>query len=100
MSQDPRHYFRQSTRLKNYDYSMSGAYFITICTKDEGDVFGMVVNGKTNLNNTGKILERVWINLPKQFENINLDEFVVMPDHIHGIIIIKNEDFAKKTEGL
>jgi len=95
MSRDPKHYFRQSTRLKNYDYSKSGAYFVTITVDIEGEVFGKIVEGNVRLNKAGEIIERVWMNLPNQFINVKLDEFVVMPDHFHGIIILEN-----KKEGL
>lgn len=95
MSRDPKHYFRQSARLKNYDYSKSGAYFVTITVNEEGEIFGKIVKGKVRLNKAGKIVEKVWVNLPKQFTKVKLDEFVIMPNHFHGIIILEN-----KKEGL
>ena len=95
MSRDPKHYFRQSARLKNYDYSKGGAYFITVTVDVEGEIFGNVVEGKIKLNKAGEIIEKVWMNLPNQFINVKLDEFVIMPDHFHGIIILEN-----KKEGL
>jgi len=95
MSQDPKQYFRQSARLKNYDYSKDGAYFVTVTDDGEGEIFGKVVEGKVKLNKAGEIIEKVWMNLPKQFTNVKLDEFVIIPDHFHGIIILEN-----KKEGL
>ena len=95
MSRDPKQYFRQSARLKDYDYSKGGAYFVTVTVDGEGEIFGKVVEGKVKLNKAGEIIEKVWMNLPKQFTNVKLDEFVIMPDHFHGIIILEN-----KKEGL
>ncbi len=65
-------------------------YFVTICTKNLGNVFGEIVNGRMILNNIGKIANEFWTEIPVHFSNIDLDECVVMPDHIHGIIEIKN----------
>ncbi|UCH64505.1 MAG: hypothetical protein JSW63_07665 [Ignavibacterium sp.] len=98
MSRDIKHYFRQSARLKNYDYSKSGAYFVTITIDEEGETFGIIVDGKVKLNKAGEIIKQVWMNLTKQFTNVKLDEFVVMPDHIHGIVIIK--EGKSNEEGL
>ena len=90
MSRDPKHYFRQSARLENYDYSKGGTYFVTVTVDGEGEIFGNIVEGKVDLNKAGEIIEKVWMNLPKQFTNVKLDEFVIMPDHFHGIIILEN----------
>ena len=97
MSQDLNHYFRQSARLKNYDYSKSGAYFVAITVDGEGKIFGKIVEGKINLNKFGQIIEQAWMNLPKQFANVKLDEFVVMPDHLHGVVVIKESKSNKKS---
>ena len=82
---------RKSIRLKDYDYSSSGAYFVTICTKNREEIFGSVgvVRGqpKMILNNLGKIVESVWQSLP-QHHPVELDQFQIMPNHIHMIIII------------
>ena len=90
MSQDQKHYFRQSARLKNYDYSKVGAYFVTVTVDGEGEIFGKIVEGKVRLNRAGDIIEKVWMNLPKQFTNVKLDEFVIMPDHFQGIVFLEN----------
>jgi putative transposase len=84
----------ESTRYRGYDYSSPGKYFITICTKNKISYFGEVVNGKMILAETGQIAEKFWLEIPGHFPNIDLDEFIIMPDHIHGIIIIK----APKSE--
>jgi len=78
----------ESTRLKNYDYSSEGAYFITICTKNREHYFGEIVDGKMVLNDFGKIAHNEWKNTENIRENITVDEFVVMPNHIHGILFI------------
>ncbi len=82
-----RHH-RRSLRLKYYDYSEPGAYFITICTRHHQCIFGEIVEGEMILNTYGKIAQKCWLDIPKHFPNVELDEFVIMPNHIHGIIII------------
>jgi REP element-mobilizing transposase RayT len=79
---------RKSIRLKEYDYSLPGAYFITICTYDKQCILSDIIDGELRLRETGKIVEECWNDIPNHFPNVELDEFVVMPDHIHGIIII------------
>lgn len=81
---------RRSIRLKNYDYSQPGGYFITICTYKRRCLFGKIVNGKMILNKFGKIAQQCWLEIPKHFPNVELDEFIVMPNHIHGIILIND----------
>lgn len=86
-------YHRHSLRLRDYDYSQSGAYFITICTKNKECLLGEIINGKTplvRLSPVGKIVRKFWLEIPEHFPNVELDEFVIMPNHIHGIIIIKD----------
>ena len=75
----------KSIRLKDWDYSSNGAYYITICTKNRGCLFGKIINGKMILNNIGKIIKQCWYDLPNHYENCTLDEFVIMPDHVHGL---------------
>ena len=83
----PSHNLR-SISLKSYDYSKPGAYFITICTHNPLCTFGEIVNGEMILNEFGKIAQQYWLEIPKHFLNIELDEFNIMPNHIHGIIFI------------
>jgi putative transposase len=78
---------RRSIRLKHYDYSQEGAYFITVCTKDKEWLFGDVINGEMQLNDMGNVTLQCWKEIPKHFPNAVLDEFIVMPNHIHGIVI-------------
>lgn len=79
---------RKQIRLKEYDYSQPGEYYVTICTKDRVHCFGEVMNEEMNLSMIGEIADRCWKELPGHFLNIELDEFVVMPNHIHGIVLI------------
>jgi putative transposase len=90
MKYNPQIHHRQSIRLKGYDYSQAGAYFITICTKNRLHHFGEVQNGEMILSEFGKIALEQWNELPNRFTHIELDAFVVMPNHIHGIIVIKD----------
>jgi REP element-mobilizing transposase RayT len=81
---------RRSIRLKGYDYSQAGIYFITICIQKKNCLFGEILNGKILLNDAGKMVASTWIKMPKQFNFVVLDQYIVMPNHIHGIIIITN----------
>ena len=81
----------ESARLPGYDYSQYGAYFVTIVTHNRENFFGEIVNGKMLLNEIGKIVLHCWNDLPNHYENIILDEFVIMPNHVHGIIIITDK---------
>ena len=89
---DPEIHHRRSIRLKEYDYSRSGAYFVTICAHKRKYLFGNIVNDEMALSEYGKIVENVWYNLTVHYQNIKLDKFIVMPNHIHGIIILMNMD--------
>ncbi len=79
---------RKSLRLKGYDYSSAGAYFVTICTQNKENKFGAIVNGDMQLNEFGYIVQESWIWLPKQYEYLELDEWAIMPNHFHGILKI------------
>jgi len=81
---------RKLTRLRSYDYSENGYYFITLCTEDGKEYFGKIENEKMVLNQYGEIVERLWKEIPNHYDNVEMDEFVIMPNHIHGIIIISN----------
>jgi len=82
-----------STRLQNWDYGWNGAYFITICTHNREHYFGEIVNKKMKLSEIGIAAEKYWHEIPQHFPFVKLGAFVVMPNHIHGIIIIdKNDD--------
>ena len=79
---------RRSIRLKGYDYSQAGAYFVTICTQDRQCLFVNVLDGKMNLNNAGEMINRIWHEIPEYYPGIDIDAYQIMPNHIHGIIMI------------
>ncbi len=79
-----------SIRWKGWNYSNNGYYFLTICTKNRQPYFGNIKNGKMFLSWMGKIVHASWLEIPNHFDNATADVFVVMPDHFHGIIRIKN----------
>ena len=85
---DPERHHRRSIRLKGYDYSQPGTYFITICAHDRACLFGEVVDGEMRLNEYGHIVRRCWEEIPLHFPHAELDTFVVMPNHVHGIVIL------------
>ncbi|HEX2967506.1 MAG TPA: transposase [Bacteroidales bacterium] len=77
-----------SARLASWDYSRNAIYFVTICTKNREHHFGRINNSKMELSETGLIAEKYWIEIPQHFPFVQLDAFIIMPDHVHGIIII------------
>ena len=92
MKYDPQIHHRRSIRLKGYDYTQVGAYFITICSYQREHIFGEIVNGEMKLSKFGLVAKQQWEKLPKRFPNIELGAFVVMPNHGHGVIqIIEHE---------
>ena len=93
MSSDREKKNRKPTRLKDFDYSNAGAYFVTIVTQGHICLFGEVVEEEMVVNDAGKMIENWWLKLSEKYDHIELDEFIVMPNHVHGIInIIERED--------
>jgi REP element-mobilizing transposase RayT len=88
MKYNPDIHHLRSIRLPVYDYTSSGAYFITICTHNRQNLFGEIVDGEMILNEYGEIVRDEWLNTGNIRSNIIIDEFVVMPNHVHGILII------------
>ena len=88
MTYNPDIHHRHSIRLKDYDYSQAGAYFVTICSWQREYLFGEIVNCEMVLNDMGRVVESVWCQLPEHFTNIHLDEYMIMPNHFHGILHI------------
>lgn len=82
---------RQSIRLKEYDYSQAGAYFVTLCTLNRECLFGSITESKMILNTIGKIVIDSWVWLAEQYDYVTLDESIVMPNHLHGIIVIGDQ---------
>ena len=74
---------RRSIRLQGYDYSQAGAYFVTICVKGKECLFGNIIDGEA-----GRMVQTVWDELPAHYANVDIDLFQIMPNHIHGIIIL------------
>ena len=85
---DPQKHHRRSIRLKGYDYSKEGYYFITICCEDKAKIFGEIIDGQMILNDFGRIANEEWLNTAKIRQNCKLHAHIIMPDHIHGIIEI------------
>jgi putative transposase len=81
-----------SARLQHWDYRWSGAYFITLCTYNREPYFGEILNGKMQMSHVGIIADILWHQIPHHAQNVELGAFVVMPNHIHGIIIINNDN--------
>ena len=77
-----------SARLQSWDYSNNGAYFITICTQNRNHFFGKIQNQEMHLSEIGKLAEKYWLEIPEHFPFVELSNFVVMPNHFHGILII------------
>ena len=100
MKYDPKIHHRRSIRLQGYDYSQPGAYFITSVTHNNEYLFGEVHDGKMHLSAAGKIVQRVWLDLPQHYPNVCPDSFCIMPDHIHAIIQIQPVEGGGKAPPL
>jgi REP element-mobilizing transposase RayT len=90
-------YRAESTRWKGWDYSANAYYFVTICTKDKKYYFGDIVNEKMILSEIGKIAARFWLEIPKHFPFVNLGEYIIMPNHLHGLLMIYKDDNPVET---
>ncbi|MCL5429360.1 MAG: transposase [Chloroflexi bacterium] len=90
---------RKTLRLSEYDYSSPGAYFVTICVNGKRHILGTIVGEEIHLSKVGEIVQEVWHNLSRHYENIELDEFIVMPNHVHGIIWILSNLPSTKSVG-
>ena len=85
---NPDHQHRRSIRLPAFDYRERGAYFVTVCTHERRHLLGEVAGGMLRLNEVGRVVAACWDDLPRHYHGIELDAFVVMPNHIHGIIVL------------
>jgi putative transposase len=88
MTSNPDRHHRRSTRLKGYDYHQAGGYFVTLCTYERADLFGEVIDGEMRLNEYGQIVQAEWLRTAELRPEVELDAFVVMPNHLHGIVLI------------
>ena len=88
---------RKHTRLQEYDYSNSAYYYVTICTQGKRKTFGNIIDFSMKLNQFGKIVKQCWCDLPKHYSNCEIDYYVIMPDHFHGILIIDNSREGSMT---
>jgi REP element-mobilizing transposase RayT len=110
MPYNPAIHNRHSIRLPEYDYTQPGAYYLTILTHKKEHLFGEVVGGVVNLSPVGEIVHEQWLKIPTNFSNVALDAYVIMPNHVHGIVVITGNtvhtgkgkafspDFAKSGE--
>jgi len=99
MSQKFKNKYRiPSSRLQNWDYGANGAYFITICTNNREFYFGKIIDSKLEASELGILAEKYWLDIPEHFPYVELGNFVIMPNHVHGILIIdKNESVSVET---
>jgi len=97
---DSDKHHRHSLRLRGYDYTQEGTYFVTVCLQDRVCLFGDISDEKMILNDAGLIAEKHWYDIPAHFPHIELDEFVIMPNHVHGILSITAAVGAKNFSPL
>jgi putative transposase len=88
---DPQKHHRRSIRLKGYDYSSEGAYYVTIVTQGRECLFGEIIDEEMYINEYGEIVQKWWNEIPIHFSNLELGAFVIMPNHVHGIIFITTD---------
>jgi len=98
MNYDPTQHHRRTLRLRGYDYSRAGAYFVTICTANREYRFGEIDDGAMKLNDAGQAVNRCWNDIPNHFPHATLDEFLFMPNHINGIVFINNTPHTVGTK--
>jgi len=94
MAYDPDRHHRRSIRLRGYDYARGGAYFLTICAQDRACLFADIVAGDLCLNAAGRMIQSTWQGLPAFYPGVDIDEFVVMPNHVHGIVMVADSPMA------
>jgi putative transposase len=94
---DPDKHHRRSIRLKGYDYSQAGAYFVTVCIQQRECLFGEVESEVVRLNDSGAMVEGWWEELEKKFSTVVLDEWILMPNHLHGILFLNGRATPSTT---
>ena len=100
MKYDPHRHHRRSIRLKDYDYSQTGWYYVTLVVQNRECLLGKVVNDSMELSAPGKIAKNNWLKIPYLRPNIGLDEFIIMPNHFHGIVIINGNLNVRATDSV
>ena len=91
MPYNPQVHHRRSIRLKGYDYTQPGAYFVTMVTQGRECLLGEVAGTEIRLLRSGTIAQRAWLDLPRHYPHVQLDEFCIMPNHLHGIVVLTND---------
>lgn len=91
---NPDLHHRRSVRLRHYNYTNAGAYFVTICVQNRECLFGDVVDDEMRLNDAGKMVQSVWDELPSKYPGVEIDQFIVMPNHVHGIVVLVGAGLA------
>jgi REP element-mobilizing transposase RayT len=97
MKHNPEKHHRRSIRLKGFDYSQAGCYYMILVTQNRECLFGDVVDGEMVLNDAGWVAQTCWLEIPNHFPNVHLDAFIIMPNHIHGIIFIIDNEMGKSV---
>jgi len=95
-----KEYHRRSIRLRSYDYSQPGMYYVTLVLEDRVCTLGEIVGGEVRLSKTGQIVKARWEEIPNDFENVILDQYVIMPNHVHGVLILKDFLVGTRHEAL
>jgi putative transposase len=96
IKKNPEQSGRRSIRLKGYNYSQVGGYYVTIVTRGREWVLGEVSGGEIHISPLGQIVDECWRSIPEHFPNVSVDAFVVMPNHVHGIIFIHETEFTRR----
>ncbi len=91
---------RRSIRLRDYDYAQAGAYFVTICTHERRSLFGRVVDAQMQLGSVGEIIAQEWVKSAEMRPDVELDAFVIMPNHLHGIVLLGQSGAGAKARPL
>ena len=95
MKYDPIKHHRRSIRLRGYDYAQAGTYFVTIVAHDRECPFGEIGDGRMALSRAGRTVQHAWLDLPNHYPHVILGEFVIMPNHVHGIIILMDQPVGR-----
>ncbi len=99
MASSPTTHHRRSIRLQGYDYSQPGEYFVTVCTHNKGCLFGDIIEGQMRLKAAGQMVHATWYELPQCYPMAEVDAFIVMPNHVHGVIRIVGAAAARQHVG-